>query len=51
MNNELERIYKEAAVVKFKVLSLQSARGTEENHEEPQSGYPGSGLRFEPETS
>jgi hypothetical protein len=35
--NEFERIWKEAVVVYFKILSLNSF---EESHEQPQSGYP-----------
>jgi hypothetical protein len=38
MHSELERIWKEAAVIKFKVLSQHLPVGTQENHEKPQSG-------------
>jgi hypothetical protein len=33
MNSELERMWKEAAVALFKVLSQHLLGGTEENHE------------------
>jgi hypothetical protein len=33
MINKLERIWKEAAMAKFKVLSWHLPGGTEENHE------------------
>jgi hypothetical protein len=35
MNYKLERIWKEATVAYFKVLSWQSPGGTEEKHEKP----------------
>jgi hypothetical protein len=37
MNDELERIWKEAAVPSFKVLSQHLLGETEENHEKYQS--------------
>jgi hypothetical protein len=37
INNELERMWKEAIVAKFKVLSRHLPGGTEENHKK-QSG-------------
>jgi hypothetical protein len=40
MNNELETMWKEAVMAAFKVISWHLPRGTEENHEKPQSGYP-----------
>jgi hypothetical protein len=43
----LERIWKEAFMVDFKVLSRHLPGGIEENHETPQSGYPVSDARFE----
>jgi hypothetical protein len=49
VNNKLERMWKEAVVAKSKEPSRPG--GTEENHENPQSGQPVSGLRFEPWTS
>jgi hypothetical protein len=48
--NELERMWKEAVMVKFKVLYQHLPGGTEEN-QEPQSAQPVSGPRFEPGTS
>jgi hypothetical protein len=44
---ELERIWKEAAMTYFKVLSWHLSGGTEENDDKPQSGWPVLGLRFE----
>jgi hypothetical protein len=38
MNTELERIWKEAAVAKFKELSRNFPGGTGEIHGKPQSG-------------
>jgi hypothetical protein len=35
MIDELERIWKEAVLALFKVLSRHLSGGTEENHEEP----------------
>jgi hypothetical protein len=35
MNDELERILKEAVVALFEVLSWHSPTGTEENHGKP----------------
>jgi hypothetical protein len=35
MNNELERMQKEAVVAKLKVLHQNVHGGTEENHEKP----------------
>jgi hypothetical protein len=32
LNNELERMWKEAVISKFKVLSLHLPGGTKENH-------------------
>jgi hypothetical protein len=49
--NEFERICKKAAVTKFQLLSKHLPGETDENHEKPQSEYPVSGLRFEPELS
>jgi hypothetical protein len=51
MNNELERICKEAVEAQFKILSWHLPGGTEESHEKPQSGKPISGSTFEPRTS
>jgi hypothetical protein len=37
LNDELERMWKEAVIAYFKIISLQHLpRGTEENHEKPQ---------------
>jgi hypothetical protein len=47
VNNELERIWKEAAVV----LTKHLAAGTEEKYEKRQSGQPVSRPRLEPSTS
>jgi hypothetical protein len=33
MNNELERIWKEAAIIKFEILPRHLPGGTEESHE------------------
>jgi hypothetical protein len=33
MNNELERVWKEVVVAKFKILFQHLPGGTEENHE------------------
>jgi hypothetical protein len=43
LNDELERMWKEAVIAYFKVISLQHLpRGTKENHESPQdSQYSG----------
>jgi hypothetical protein len=38
VNNELERMWKEAVMAKFKVLSQHLPGRTEENHKKPQSG-------------
>jgi hypothetical protein len=38
MNNELERIWQEAVVAYFKVLSWNLPRETEKNRENPQLG-------------
>jgi hypothetical protein len=38
VSNELERMWKEAVVAYFKVLSLHFPGGNEENLEKPQSG-------------
>jgi hypothetical protein len=38
MNNELGRMWKEAAVAYYEALSQNSPGGTEENHEKSQSG-------------
>jgi hypothetical protein len=51
VNNELERMWKEAVVAKFMVLSRHLPGGTKENHEKPQSGQPVSGPRIEHGTS
>jgi hypothetical protein len=40
MYNEFERIWKEAVVAKFKVISGRSPGGTEESHEQLKSGSP-----------
>jgi hypothetical protein len=37
MNNELERVWKEAIVTYFKILPRHLTGGTEENHGKPQS--------------
>jgi hypothetical protein len=51
MNNELERIWKEAVVVQIEVLSRHLPGRTEKNHEKLQSGYPFSVPAFDPGTS
>jgi hypothetical protein len=38
MNDELQRLWKEAVVAKFKALSRNFLGGTEENHEKSHSG-------------
>jgi hypothetical protein len=38
VNDELERMWKEAVMAEFKVLSWNLPGRTEENHEKPQSG-------------
>jgi hypothetical protein len=38
MNNELERIWKDAVEAQFKVLYWHLCGGTEENHTKSQSG-------------
>jgi len=38
VNDELERMCKEAVVAKFEVLSRHLPGGTKGNHENPQSG-------------
>jgi hypothetical protein len=38
VTDELEGIWKEAMVASFIILSWHSPGGTEENHENPQSG-------------
>jgi hypothetical protein len=40
VNTEFERIWKEAVVTYFVVLSRHLSGGVEENHEEPWSGWP-----------
>jgi hypothetical protein len=50
MNNELEWIWNETVVTKFKVLSRDLSEGTEKNHK-PRSGKQVSGSRLEPGTS
>jgi hypothetical protein len=40
-------MWKEAALIYFKVLSRHMPRGTEENDEKRQSDWPVSGPRFE----
>jgi hypothetical protein len=35
MSSELERIWKDAAVAEFEILSRHLPGGTEENHENP----------------
>jgi hypothetical protein len=50
MISELERMWKETAVVCFNVLARYLPGGTEENYKNAcQSGYPVSRSRFEPE--
>jgi hypothetical protein len=51
MKDEFEEIRKEAVVTQFKVVSRHSRGRDEENHENPRSGYPAPGPRFEPGTS
>jgi hypothetical protein len=51
MNNQLERIWKEAVMVLFKVLSWHLPGGNTENHTKSQSGYMVPGPRLEPRTS
>jgi hypothetical protein len=52
MNNELERIWKEAVMDGLiKVLSQHLLGGTEVKHKKPQSGQPVSWPRCEPRTS
>jgi hypothetical protein len=51
MNAELERIWNEAVMAHFQVLSWYSPGGNEENHKKPQSEQPVSRPRFEPITS
>ena len=48
MKHELNRVWEEADVTKFKALSHNLPEGTEENHEKPQQGKPMpiSQLRF-----
>jgi hypothetical protein len=50
LNYELERVWKEALVVYFNIISLNFPGGTEENHKESHSGYPVSRLKFKPMT-
>jgi hypothetical protein len=50
-NNELERLWKEEVMDQHKVLPQNLLGVAEENHKKPQSGYPASGPRFEPEVS
>jgi hypothetical protein len=38
VNNELERMWKEGDVVYFEILYKHLSGGSEENHEQPQSG-------------
>jgi hypothetical protein len=38
VNNELERMWEEAVMAQFKVISWHSPGGTDENHEKPQRG-------------
>jgi hypothetical protein len=38
MSNELERVWKEAVMARFKILSQHLPGETEENQEKPQSG-------------
>jgi hypothetical protein len=47
VNNEFGRIWKEAVVVYFKVLSRHLAWRDWKNHENPQTGQSVSGPRFE----
>jgi hypothetical protein len=44
----MERIWKESVGPNFKELSRNFPGGTEENHKNPQSGYPVSGPRLKP---
>jgi hypothetical protein len=46
-NHELEPVWKETVVAKFKAVSQQLPEGTEENYERSQSKLPMSGLGFE----
>jgi hypothetical protein len=47
MNNELERIWKEAVIACFKVLSMHLPGGTERKHKKPQSEELVSQPRYE----
>jgi hypothetical protein len=47
MNDDIVRIWKEAVVAYFKVLSRHLPGGTDENHEELESGERVSWPRFE----
>jgi hypothetical protein len=44
----MERMWREVVWPKFRYRFQNLPRGTEENHETPQSGQPVSGPRFEP---
>jgi hypothetical protein len=50
VNDEVERIYKEAVLPYYKVFQIFSG-GTEVNHENPWSQWPILRLKFEPGTS
>jgi hypothetical protein len=47
VNNEFERIWKEAAIVFSEVLCRHVPEETEENHDKAQSGQSVSGSRYE----
>jgi hypothetical protein len=51
VNNELERMWKEAAMAYLKILTRHLPGLTEELHENYQSELPVSWPRFEPHTS
>jgi hypothetical protein len=51
VNDEMERIRKEAVMAQFKALSQHLLGGNEEEHKKPQSEYPVFRLRFETGTS
>jgi hypothetical protein len=48
MNSGLERIWKEAVVALFQVLSRHLPGWTEENHKKPQTGQPVFEPRYKP---
>jgi hypothetical protein len=51
VNNELDRMWKEAVVASFNALPHHLFGGTEENYQKPQSGYLVSEPTFEPGTT